>query len=193
MTAWRVSVGILLVSLANSFAASTIREIDFQNFSYSWPKSVGGVPPSWKWLDAVPTGSIRLANGRVEFGESRQFSPAPFVELISVTYGDLSGDGREEAAVDLMYKTGGTADWHYLFIYALADGSPKLLGLLRSGSRAYGGLVKVAIHEHRLLLDFSDERKQIGDCCSEGWVRVGYRLRNGRFVETGARSYGAFK
>jgi hypothetical protein len=193
MSAWRISVAIFLVSLANSFAASTVREIDFKNFSYSWPKSVGGASSTWKWLDAVPTASIRLANGSVELGESRQFSPAPFAKLISVTYGDLFGDGREEAAVDLLYKTGGTANWHYLFIYALADGSPKLLGILRSGSRAYGGLVKVAIHDHRLSLDFQDEHKRIGDCCSDGWVRVSYRLQAGRFVETGTRSHGAFK
>jgi hypothetical protein len=193
MTAWRVSVAIFLVSLANSFAASTIREIDFKNFSYSWPKSVGGVPPTWKWRDAVPTASIRLANGSVEFGESRQFSPAPYAELMSVTYGDLSGDGREEAAVDLLYKTGGTAHWHYLFIYALADGSPKLLAILRSGSRADGGLVKVEIHDHLLVLDFADKNKRTADCCSKGWVRVSYRLQADRFVETGTRSYGAFK
>jgi hypothetical protein len=58
-----------------------------------------------------------------------------------------------------------------------------LLARLESGSRADGGLLKVAIEQRTLILDFADTEKRAGDCCSEGYIRVKYRLKDGRFVE----------
>lgn len=178
--------------VATGFGAGTIRDVDFKNFTYAWQIPAVGVPSSWKWLSQRPHGSIRLVNGSHSFREHGEPYPA-YVEVLSTTYGSLTGTAREEAAVDLLYSTGGTAHWHYLYVYELADGSPKLLGILRSGSRADGGLVKVSIQNHQLVLDFADTTRRTHDCCSEGWVRVGYVWREGRFVETGGRSYGDFK
>jgi len=113
--------------------------------------------------------------------------------LQPVTYGELEGDQNEEAAVDLNYSGGGTANWDYLYVYKLEKGVPRLLGWLESGSRAYGGLVKVTIQNNELLLDFSDSEKRKGECCSEGFIRVRYTWRVGQFVETGAREKGDLK
>ena len=95
--------------------------------------------------------------------------------------------------VDLLFRTGGTANWHYLYVYAPSNGPPKLLGILESGSRADGGLVRVAIQPRLLILDFADTRRRMADCCSEGWVRVAYRWQNMHFVEAGSRNYGDLK
>ncbi len=108
----------------------------------------------------------------------------------SVTYGDLRSEGREAAAVDLIYSTGGTANWHYLYVYALEKGSPQLLARLESGSRADGGLVKVTIEKNELILDFADGARRVGDCCSPGYIRAKYRWQSGRFVEVGSRLSG---
>lgn len=100
------------------------------------------MPARWTWLTTPATGSLYLR------------------------------DGRDEAAVDLLYSTGGTANWHYLYVYSQAGSAPKLLGVLRS----------VAIERSLLILDFADTRKRIADCCSEGEVRVRYRWTGSRFV-----------
>jgi hypothetical protein len=113
--------------------------------------------------------------------------------LHSVTYGDVDGDGTEDAAVDLLYGTGGTANWHYLYVYSVDHGTPELKARLQSGSRADGGLVKTAIQTGRLVLDFADTNRRQADCCSEGYVRVTYRWQGDRFVETGGREYGDLK
>ena len=113
-----------------------------------------------------------------------------YVMVLSVAYGDLNGDGLDEAAVDLIFGTGGTANWHYLYVFTLANGSPELLGRLQSGSRADGGLLKVAIERNTLILDFADSKRRVADCCSEGYVRVRYRWQSGRFVEVGTRISG---
>ncbi len=105
--------------------------------------------------------------------------------MSSVTYGDLTGDGQDEAAVDLRYSTGGTLSWHYLYLFTVLNGTPKMLSLLRSGSRADGGLESVEISEGVLILEFSDGERRRGDCCSLGVVRARYRFVNGAFVKVG--------
>jgi hypothetical protein len=96
------------------------------------------------------------------------------------------------AAIELNYSSGGTANWVYLYVYEFKRGSPNLLGRLQSGSRAYGGLLHVAIRGGALLLCFADASKQTGNCCSTGYIRVTNRLKGGRFVECAHRTRGDF-
>jgi len=187
LACWIVLVGTGLV-------AEDIRNVDFKNFSYPWQTSVDGVPSSWQWLGESLHSDVRLLDGVHRFdGPSKPTQSPPYLLFQSATFGDLTGDGRDEVVVDLLYSTGGTAHWHYLYVYAPADGSPKLLGILRSGSRADGGLVRVAVQRQLLILYFADTNRRIADCCSEGWVRVTYRWQDAHFAETGSRRYGDLK
>ncbi|MCC6233867.1 MAG: hypothetical protein IT580_14565 [Verrucomicrobiales bacterium] len=93
-------------------AASDIRDVDFQRFAYAWDARSGGVPSTWAWLP-VPTSSIRLGGGRRVLPPGDEFSPS--VSFDGATYGDLTGDGRADAAVRPLYRTGGTANWRYLY------------------------------------------------------------------------------
>ncbi|MGH9729735.1 MAG: hypothetical protein ACRD4V_14255 [Candidatus Acidiferrales bacterium] len=114
-----------------------------------------------------------------------------YLELLHTMYGKI--DDQDVAALDVLYSTGGTANWHYLYVYRLANGKPKLMGWLRSGSRADRGLVNTVIRGGLLVLDFEDPAKREGDCCSDGYIRVSYRWQNGRFVEVPPRQYGPLK
>jgi len=169
--------------------ATRINEVDFKNFVYAWDSPRIAVPTAWKWLAEKPKSTLRVMGGRHDFSPSEWFAGG-YVLVQSVTYGDVNGDGRDEAVVDLLCSTGGTANWHYVYVFALANGSPTNLGRLQSGSRAYGGLLKVAIDQNMLVLDFADSERRIGDCCSEGYIRVKYRLQDGRFIEVGTRLTG---
>lgn len=177
-------------------ANNSIRKIDFKNFTYPWDDDPNPLD-SWHWMSSVSTTKVTLSGGvhrfwkEVEDGEDRDRAPGLWMQ--SVTYGDLDGDQQEEAAVDLNYSGGGTANWDYLYVYKLEKGVPRLLGWLESGSRAYGGLVRVAIQNNELLLDFADPERRKGECCSEGFIRVRYAWRAGQFVETGSREKGDLK
>jgi hypothetical protein len=46
------------------------------------------------------------------------------------------------------------------------------------------------VRDGLLVADFADSEKRIGDCCSEGYIRVRYRWQGGAFVEEGNREYG---
>lgn len=176
--------------------ASTIRQVDFKNFTYPWDEP-GGVPGSWQWLETSPKESFRLVRGIHRFIDPNdpeyERERAPGVRMTSVTYGDLDGDRLEEAAVTVNYGTGGSANWNYLYVYKLERGKPKLLGRLEGGSRADGGLIEVRIQNGALVLDFADTERRVADCCSEGYVRVRYRWLQEQFAESGPRSRGDLK
>ncbi|MFN7926006.1 MAG: hypothetical protein U0Q16_38265 [Bryobacteraceae bacterium] len=184
-----ILAALCLVSTAAP-AAGGIRRVDFQNFAFPWDVPKDEVPSTWKWIGPASS-SVRLINGRHDFGEPEIPRYAtPYVMLRSVTYGDVDGDGTDDAAVDLLYSTGGTANWHYVYVYVFRHGKPKLAARLQSGSRSDGGLIKTAIQNGWLVLDFADTDRRTADCCSEGYVRVGYRWKGGRFVEVGEREHG---
>jgi len=179
--------------------AKSIRDIDFKNLAYPFDETFHGVPGTWHWITRLPQSKITLTQGRKDFlppGAKEPRGPYdsyPYLMFGSVTYGDLNNDGLEEAAVDLAYGTGGTANWHYLYIFTLEHGVPKLLALLESGSRADGGLIRTSIEAGLLVLDFLDQGKRQGDCCSRGYIRVHYRWKRDHFIEQGSRSYGALE
>lgn len=179
-----VLCAILIASSATA-QISGVRQIDFRNFTYPWDEPPLGVPGSWQWLRQTPKDVLQLADGRHNFVEvGAPDRGQPYVALRSVTYGDLDGDGYDEAAVDLVYGTGGTANWHYLYVYSAVNGTKRFIDRLESGSRADGGLVSVAISRGLLVLDFADSERRQGDCCSSGVIRVSYLLQDGSFVET---------
>ncbi len=194
MTIVRNAGSLAIIVAAALFGADGIRNIDFGNFDYPvvedsgdaagrsfWP---GEVPGQWRWTPVKLKSTVHLVSGRHDFTSPDGHSEG-YLTVCSITYGDLNGDGKDEAAVDLLRGTEGTANWHYLYVFTLANGSPKLLGTLVSGSRAYGGLVNVEIVRGILLLDFQDEDRRGGDCCSRGIIRVRYRFQEDRFTEQG--------
>jgi hypothetical protein len=173
-------------------STGSIHDIDFKNLEYAWPGFPNTVASTWRWLDAPPRLPIKLQNGLRRLEETGDPSP-PFLQFRSVVFGDLTGDGEDDAAADLIFSTGGTASWHYLWVFTLKDGLPKPLGILQSGSRADGGLTQVQIQQHALILDFADSNRRIADCCSEGYVRVSFAWKGRHFEEQGARTYGDLK
>jgi hypothetical protein len=195
---------VIFLAFANSTTGALtkdkadIRSIDFKNFSFEWDDDAAA-PPSftptpWHWIDSKPKSHIRVTNGIHHFyepGQSRlEHEHSPLISVDSVTYGDLDGDGAEEAAVHLNYSTGGTLNWDYVYVYRFVRGHARLLGILECGSRGYGGLVRSTIQDGVLVTEFTDPERAAGDCCSEGYVRVRYRWSNGVFAEQGQREHG---
>ena len=187
-------VGWLVMILAAPLLGGTgVHNVDFRNFQYQRNTPTLGVPTGWRWLGLTPSSTVRVVDGRHDFSSSDALAgryARGYLIVHKVTYGDLDGDGLDEAAVDLLFSTGGTANWRYLYVFTMKNGAPTLLGILRSGSRADGGLVNVAIEKKTLVLDFADSGRRVADCCSEGYVRVRYHRDAGRFIETGIRQSG---
>jgi len=140
----------------------------------------------WEQFNSFKT-TVQLIGGR------RDLPDGDYLVFDSVDYGDLDGDGGEEAAVHLHYGTGGTRTWDYLYVFKDHGGRAELISRFVSGSRADGGLVRSSIRSNQLLLDLQDSERRTADCCSLGFVRLTYRLVRGAFQEVAPRMRDSFR
>ncbi len=118
-------------------AQENIRQIDFKNFTYPLSGNLLG-HYRLEWLGgpdhpATKRKPIHLVDGSdltktstfemngEEYGQYEGFT------FQSVSYGDLTGDGHEQAVVVLIYHTGGTQTTNYVYVYTLDQHRPKLL------------------------------------------------------------------
>lgn len=165
--------------------------VDFRNFTFAFPgEELDGVPSGIAWMSLNVRDTITLVNGRYDFDKANP-SAGSSVILDRVLYGYLTSATQLDAVVVLGHHTGGTATWEYIYAYSLASDQPKLVGWFRAGSRADFGLYRVYVGNRSLTVDLLDPARRIAECCSKGFVRIQYEFRNGYFVQTGPREFGA--
>jgi hypothetical protein len=194
---------IFVLAVARIAFSQDIQHTDFKNFSYVWSG-----PPNWsnrvKWLDPTVHKRVHLTDGRWRDAngapESDEFykragvvPPFAGLTLESVTFGDVTGEGRDDALVVLRYDTGGTQFSYLVYIFSYRLGRPYLLGYFHAGDRAYSGLYQVYPQDKQLIVELFDPQKRSGDCCSSGFLRTRYRWRLGKFEAAGPREFGTPK
>ena len=194
-----LSLILALTPLAQSSSVSSIRDIDFKNFSY--PK--------------LPTGKCSMTKVRVregKYGSVAKFSPRITppggcwaVDVGEIEYGDVTGDGREEAMVVLYAEAGGTESSNDVFIYSLKNGRPVLLWKFETGDRAEGGLLKLYAQNGKLVIELAGKNKFIGGdyyanddtstgaCCPTVFTRSRYQWIRGAFRRRGPLEILPFK
>lgn len=192
-----LALGVLLfLSSGWAEAPKSIRQVDFKNFTYPLSGTLLG-HDQLQWLDMPAAAqpdrkSIHLVNGddltksSSSVVEGREYTQWKGFTLRSVEFADVTGDGQEEAIVVLHYRTVGTQQTDYAYIYSFAAGKPNLLAYFHSGSRADSGLYKVYGESGQLVVELFDPEKRSGDCCSSGFVRTRYEWHAGRFEAFGA-------
>ena len=170
---------------------SPIRRIDFRNFTYPLPDRLYG------------KNSVSVRKGRFIFSRDPNYGPDGF-EVTRIIYGDLTGDGGEEAAVvtAIGFIGGGVSSQQapgtYAYIYALVGGRPVLLtvfdseyidsdaqgyyrGYYRDNTMLlYGGVTKI---ENGLLL--IESLAGGGRCCPDYEVKMRFRWDGQRFILAG--------
>lgn len=165
---------------------SSIRRVDFSNFTYDWYPA---------WADAPDSGKrIILNNGSMQLGVRYGKEPREFFltegENYGVTYGDLTGDSKEEALVVLGMITSGTARANLIFIYTMLGGKPIRLWVYETGDRSDYGYHKAFIQEGRLLVEqykpkiIEYQGQKHDTSSSDTYVRRSYKWNGKSFTET---------
>lgn len=149
-----------------------IRSVDFKIFTYD--AYCGDSPPDGE------TTKVTVKNGKYEAGNSENF-PSYF-EIAVDAYGDLDGDGKEEAAVSSLCNTGGTGQFSEGYIYSLKNGKPVLLTHFEGGDRGYEGLQSVKIKDGFLFVERNDGT---ANCCADKTLTTKYRWNGKKLVEVG--------
>jgi hypothetical protein len=193
------SVIINLTLIVQSSSVGSIRDVDFMNFTY--PK--------------LPTGKCSMNKVRVKdgkYGSTANFKPRTTprggcweVSVGPVQYGDVTGDGQEEAIVVIYAEVGGTESANDVFVYSLGRGHPVLLWKFATGDRAEGGLIKLYAEGGHLAVELAGKNKFIGSnfyaddgtasglCCPTMMTRSMYYWIRGAFRRRGQLAILAFK
>jgi hypothetical protein len=162
----------------NEGKGQAIRKIDFANFTYPWIAEL--IDP----LNPKKDLTIRLGhlepirddkNEVIEMGAS----------LESVVYGDVTGDGEEDAMVVLAIRTGAQAMPRVLYVYSPNNNGARLLWTESFGDRANGGLRKVDVENGQLLIERYNPKDSKGACCPIYFTRQIYEWKQGKFRQTG--------
>jgi predicted dehydrogenase len=182
---------LIFVTFGVAAVRTSIRQVDFKNFSYPW-SGPSGWPDHLEWQRGSERQDVQLVKGRWRLDRGRGKDDPRFsgLTLETVEFADVTDDGKEDAIVVLRFDTGGTQYSHYVYLYSFGAGKPKLLAYFHSGDRAYSGLYRVYGEGGKLVVELFDPEKRSGDCCSSGFVRTRYRWHNGRFEAFGGREFG---
>lgn len=175
-------------------AQENIRQVDFRNFTYPVSGHLLG-HNSLRWLDGSTANTSRrpipLFDGKDLTKTSsfvmngKEYAQYEGFTFESVRYADLTGDGKEEAIVDLEYHSGGTQTTDYVYVYTLDHHRPKLLAYCHTGSRSDSGLYDVYGQRGMLVFELLDPTRSQGDCCSSGVVITRYKWQSGAFKRIG--------
>jgi hypothetical protein len=158
---------------------SSIRSIDFASFTYP------ATP-----IYSKGAKSFTLQNGKYQ-GRLNDGADIPYpVSLVYLIYGDVTGDGAEEAMAILFENVKGTAIPYYVYIYTLEKGSPKLLWAFETGDRADRGLRQVYAENGELVIEqFFNPDPIIGKCpaCPTHFTRRRYEWGGNSFRQKGKK------
>lgn len=158
---------------ANQTRDSKIRSVDFSNFTYSWDGNLGD-----------PKQTFTLKNGELPATrDGRGMIDEMGVFFSDVKYGDVTGDGFEEAFVFLSLQTGGSSIPGVLYIYTWQNNRPVLLWSRSTGDRADGGFRDAYAENGNLVVELNSSEGKLGDCCATKFERTKYKWNGKEFRE----------
>lgn len=158
--------------------APSVRDVDFRSFRYEFEGT------SWTLADGT----------QPDPGEEEWR-----YELDGVSYGDVTGDGAEEAIVTVTASTGGTMVPHWVFVYGAGARGPRPLWAFASGDRAQGGLRRAYAEGGVLVVELlgkgkvphdpatygAEDDTSMGACCPSMFTRSRYTWNGRAFVLRG--------
>jgi hypothetical protein len=184
VTVLTVLLLLLLQSAAYSQTRdSSIRSFDFANFTYP-------INPGLK-DSGERRKTFTLRNGR-----SPETNGAVGMALARISYGDATGDGKEDAVLEFGVDTnGGSAIIYCVYIYSWRNNRPQYLWSFVSGDRADGGLRQVSAENGELVVELYGKGTRIGGklygteesgaCCPRSVTRTRYQWLGNRFRQRG--------
>jgi len=118
-------------------AKADLHQVDFRRFTY--------YPACADFESEEAKVAVQVTDGKFE-GKAGTDLEGTYFEVREVLYGDLDGDGHDEALVRTLCNTGGTGQFDEGFVYGSKNGKPVLLGRIPGGDRASGGVRIRSIH-----------------------------------------------
>ena len=175
-----------ILSNQNSLTTSPIGQIDFRNSSFPFPRG---------WQD-VDSKEFTLQDGKRPISSERVG-----MSYVTTKYGDVTGDGLDEAFVIIKIETGGGSVPQIVYVYTLKDEKPELIWHFRSGDRADGGLKRIYAENGNAVVElYGQDRYVLGEvetmridgdeeqlCCPTFFTSSTYKWNGSNFSLSGKR------
>lgn len=152
-----------------------IKTVDFNNFIYQ-PDCL----PDTVHQISVKNGEFRVAHANDDFYDAFYFT------IKIEAYGDIDGDGQDEAVIVSVCNTGGTGQFSEGFVYKLKSGAPQLLARIEGGDRVFGSIRSIKLSQGILTVERLDPGQYGGaNCCARAYVTTHYRWNGRALVQFG--------
>jgi len=161
---------------SSSLAQTDVHKIDFKNFTYRL--SCG---------DADTASSVTVRNG--EYSGVKNSIPGGndtvYLKITEVLFGDINGDGKDEAIV--LYMCGSGASYAYFqgLIFSVKNNRPRLLTEITGGNKGDGGFEKVYINKGLLIVRRYQLPPASSACCPAFIETTKYKLKGKSLVRIG--------
>jgi hypothetical protein len=169
MTKLLILLSLVCVLSLSTFAQSDIRKVDFKNFTYD--------------IQIFET-KEKLTVKDGEYSRMKEDDKL-YLNVSDAEYGDLDGDGKDEAVIITVINTGGTGNFSSGLVFTMKGGKPVVLTEFEGGDRAYGGIVGAKILDKMLIVQQNDVGEAGGACCPEFIVTTSYEWKGGKLVQVG--------
>ena len=110
-----------------------------------------------------------------------------YFKVYGLEFGDLTGDGEEDAVLRSGENDGGTGWDENVYVYSLVNGKPKQILLYEGGDRADDGIDKVEIKKG--ILYISQLEGYLTPCCADFVYTTGYKWNGQKFVQKSCEEF----
>ena len=154
-------------------AAGEVRAIDWQNHTYL--------------LDEL--GPVVVRDGHADFGISDDNKVVEVgvgrgsYSVERPLFGDIDGDGVEDAVISSVLSTGGTGHFSDIRIYTMRGAELVAIGAIPGGDRGDGGIRRVTVDGNAVIVERNVLAEGDGLCCASGAQRERWVWRGGEMVE----------
>ena len=170
----------------NNTTDSPIGKFDFKNYTYPLPRG-------WQDKDSK---DITLENGTRRMSEDQIG-----MSYVTTKFGDVTGDGQDEAFVILRIDTAGAAIPQSVYVFTWKDAKPEPIWNFRTGDRTDGGLKTLRAENGNLVVElYGQDRFILGEvetmkitgdeenlCCPAFFTRTYYKWNGSGFRMQGKR------
>jgi hypothetical protein len=134
-------------------------------------------------LGESPNRVVKLTNGSFESGEDPTSPEYVNVNMgQKVAFGDLNGDGAQDAAIIIGENYGGTGDFVSVVAMLNQNGQPVYASSFGVDDRPI--INSLTIQNGEILLDATTHRPNDPGCCPNQPMTLGLRLWGGQLVQT---------
>jgi len=160
----------------------TVRSIDWRNRTYD-SSDIGPI--------TVKDGVYEYAldgEGNVVAPDYMPTNPDEYVahgsfKVTEPVFGDLDGDGTEEAVLVTCLNGGGTGRFSHIGVYAIRDGKETVIGGIPGGDRGDGGIDDVKLQGKVLIVSRMMSMADDGACCPSKLQHERWSWNGTGFVE----------